>query len=530
MASEKTTPHTPESLKDILTQFTEKYSNIEEDPSSDFSDLDILPPKNGQKKVSKIPEQQSFIDDFETDDDPEDGNYFSKPVNSAFDINIAEFPIAYLNRGRLPKNANKTEIQYSDTIKGRNGEPVQRVWTVEAHSTIDRKESESLEKKLGRKLVDNEKKVGFGGPQTLEVVYELFQLWKEQDFKDPKIHIGTYYHFLKRLGWCTGKSDYQLLKKTLKCIHGIHIKAENALYLPALDRYENREFYLFPSLRTYTKSDKETNPDDYLYITVDEDFYKAVKAKTTYFIPFDRFYFKTLKPMEQKLGLMLAKVFTPYKRNQRFQWQRKIENVANQIPILAINQKHIKMQLKRTCDGLIEKNFPFLSKYSIDGDVITFYNNIQTSLHFEPVPVKEKKDYDTVEWLISEQMKICGDEHSKPFYSIIAKNVPVELIYQALSEAKQEGKVKAKLYTKRILEIGAKYLEPYLKKTHDLKNNTDVIAPSSVPNLVSKKPNSQLTELIELTSEEIKLIELDLEKDKESFIDRSIGNNEITED
>jgi len=513
MASKKTPITPPESLKDILSNFTERYSNqIDDDLSADFSEAPSKLPL--KKETEPLP-----IAGFEIDDEDEseitspDGSYFSKPVNSAFDINIAEFPIAYLNRGKLPKNASKSEIQYSDTIKGRDGKPVQRNWTVEAHSTIDRKESELLKKKLGRELVDDEKKVGFGGPQTLEVVYELFQLWKEQDFKDPKIHIGTYYHFLKRLGWCTGKSDYQLLKKTLKCIHGIHIKAENALYLPALDRYENREFYLFPSLRTYTSSDKESNPDDYLYITVDDDFYKAVKAKTTYFMPFDRFYFKTLKPMEQKLGLMLAKVFTPYKKNQRFQWQRKIENIANQIPILAASQKHIKMQLKRTCDGLIEKNFPFLSRYSIDGDVITFYNSMQTALHFEPLVTKEKKDYDTVEWLINEQLKTCGDEHSKPFYTIIAKTVPVDLIYQALSEAKQEGKVKAKLYTKRIQELGAKYLEPYLKKKIENKIDSDA---------ASQKSDFVVSELITLTSEEIMRIKLDLEKDKENFQDRSM--------
>lgn len=449
---------------------------------------DVSPLNN--TSVTQQQQSASLTDEFDEEDD--NNGEFEKPVNSAFDINIAEFPIAYLNRGRLPKNANKTEITYTDVIKGRDGKPVERTWTVEARSRISGKELSQLEAKLERKLTEVERSLGFGGPQTLEVIYELFQLWKEQGFSDGKIHIGTYYHFLKRLGWCTGKSDYQLLKKTLQCIHGIHIKAENALYLPSLDRYENRSFYLFPSLRTYTQSDKELNPDDYLYITVDEGFYKAIKEKTTYFIPFDRFYFKQLKPMEQKLALILAKVFTPYKKNQRFQWHRKIEKLAKQIPILATSDKNIRLQLRRTCDGLIQKEFPFLSKYSFENDSIVFYNNMQTSLNLVSKDESPKKDYDTVEWLINEQLKICGDIHSKSFYALVAKHVPVDIIYQALSEAKHEGKFVAKLYTKRIQELGYKHLSPYIK--------------------INKKGDNVL-----ILNSEMANIELDLAQSKEKF-------------
>lgn len=527
----------PEPLSTILERFNQQFSEKESGPDKDSKNVESTSSKESSTEASII-----ALESYDEEDDSDDDYFISKPVHSAFDINLAEFPIAYLNRGRLPKNAKKTEIQYSDTIKGRDGNPIERNWTVEALSTIDRKECEDREKKLGRELTDSEKKLGFGGPQTLEVIYELFQLWKEQGFKDPKIHIGTYYHFLKRLGWCTGKSDYDLLKKTLQCIHGIHIKAENALFLPELDRYENRKFYLFPSLRTYTKHEKELNPkDDFFYITVDEDFYKAVKAKTTYFIPFDRHYFKTLKPMEQKLALMLAKVFTPWKKAQRFQWSWKIDNLANQIPILASNSKHIRMQLKRTCDGLISKDFPFLSKYTIDGDLITVYNNIQTSLSLDLKEEKEKKSYDTVEWLIKQQLDICGDEHSKAFYTLIARHVPVDLIYQALSEAKQEGKIKAKLYTKRILEIGKKYLEPFLKNKKDnaaskddptipKKNNSTEEEQLSEDTLSQKDESLEEGELINISEEEAKLIELELNRDKEEFNKREIISDPAGED
>lgn len=170
----------PEPLSTILERFNQQFSEKESGPDKDSKNVESTSSKESSTEASII-----ALESYDEEDDSDDDYFISKPVHSAFDINLAEFPIAYLNRGRLPKNAKKTEIQYSDTIKGRDGNPIERNWTVEALSTIDRKECEDREKKLGRELTDSEKKLGFGGPQTLEVIYELFQLWKEQGFKRP---------------------------------------------------------------------------------------------------------------------------------------------------------------------------------------------------------------------------------------------------------------------------------------------------------------------------------------------------------
>jgi hypothetical protein len=164
--------------------------------------------------------------------------------------------------------------------------------------------------------------------------------------------------------------------------------------------------------------------------------------------------------------------------------------------------------LKRVCEGLISKEFPFLSSFKIEGNIITFYNNLQTSIQVLPENEDvKKKDYDTVEWLINEQLKICGDEHSRAFYSLVAKYVPVDMIYEALSEAKQEGKVKRKLYTKIIMERGKTYLAPYLKNAKHTEDS--VIIPD----------------------EEAKRLKLELDKEKEEFeIRRQVHKTEAIPD
>ena len=272
----------------------------------------------------------------------------------------------------MPDGVSKTKYQYKDIIKGRDGKPVERVWTIEAHAT------DEIINKNGEK---EDVQLGFGGPATLEVIYELFQLWKEQGFKEPKIHIGTFYNLLQRLGWSKGNTQYKQLRKVLNCIHGLHIKGESCFYVPELDKYVNVDFYPFYRVNTYTKEDKRINPNDYVYVCVDEEFFKTVKGNTVYYLPMDRFYFKTLKPMEQKLALMLSKIFSPYRKKQRFEWKRNIFDLANQIPILSDEPRIIRKQLKRVCDGLIENEFPFLSSFKIENETIIFQNNMQTSLN-----------------------------------------------------------------------------------------------------------------------------------------------------
>jgi len=119
--------------------------------------------------------------------------------------------------------------------------------------------------------------------------------------------------------------------------------------------------------------------------------------------------------------------------------------------------------LTQACKGLIAKNFILLERYIIDDKNITFYNRQQQSL-LPHLNIKSNfKTNKQIEILVEDQINICGDSHSFKFYTLIAKFVPDEIIYECISEAKQEGKEPKKLYTKLIKEKGGKYLEPYLK-------------------------------------------------------------------
>jgi hypothetical protein len=384
-----------------------------------------------------------------------------KKQNSIFDINFSEFPLAYLSGGKLPKGFSKTVYKYSDTIKGKNGLPITRDWTISANA-----KDEFVKSVDGKEVVEYEE-LGFGGPSTLQLIYELFQLWKEQGFETNKIYVGTYYHLLKRLGWGTGKSQYDQLKRTLRCLQGLTIEGKNSFFDPVTETYEKHLlFNPFPSVKIYGADSDKFSQDDYLYVTVDEVFFNTVKKNSVYYIPFDKYYFRSLTPMEQKIALMLAKVFSAYKKTPRYKWTRNVFKLANQIPILSKSKKAINQQLKRVCDGLMSKNFQFLSDYRFEDDNIIFMNKLQTTLDFSANDSEQgQKDIESIDWLTQEQLSICGDKHSERWYRLIAKQVPFEIIIRALSEAKADGHDVKKLYTQKIKEMGGKYLKPYISKS-----------------------------------------------------------------
>ncbi len=92
-------------------------------------------------------------------------------VTSRYDFNLVEFPIFVFAKKGEGKHIK--EIVYRDTISGKNGETVERVWTV---------------------LPDS--KYGFGSETTLSTLYDLFQIWSAAGFEDKKIKFGTRALFL----------------------------------------------------------------------------------------------------------------------------------------------------------------------------------------------------------------------------------------------------------------------------------------------------------------------------------------------
>lgn len=339
-------------------------------------------------------------------------NQKQKPKHAAkYEMNLAEFPIAVLSK-RIP--SNKKTIEYSDWIVGKNGERKQRNWVVTAAA-----------------------KWALPTGSALRTLFELMQVWKENNLESKTIPIGSRYNLLKRMGARDSKGDYKRIEKDLNSLVGITIQAKNAFWDKEAQAYVSKTFHLFEELSLYDREIKTTEGMiqqslPFSYIKASDIFHEAVKKGNILTID-SEFFRKLSAPTEQRLALYLTKML----KRQPIH-KRDIFKLAEQLPIYNKYASDIKKTLNKALKGLIDKNFPLLEKYYYEkssngkSENVVFLKPKQ-----RPKQDREPEDY-KVQSLVEDMLNTLRDEKSRAFYVKIAKLCPQDMIYRALSETKQD--------------------------------------------------------------------------------------------
>lgn len=341
-----------------------------------------------------------------------------KISKSKYELTLAEFPLFLLSKGGIAKKEQIESIEYEDTITGRGGEIIPRKWKVFPHS-----------------------KLGFGKASTFETLYDLFQIWKENDFNGQDICFGSIYNLLKYRGRKPDMRIYNVIKKDLNCLVGITIEAKNAFWDNELKAYVDMTFHLFDELKLYKEKSTGQATLPFARIKASDVLYGSILKNSLLITDFDSKFFHSLTPVEQRLALYLSKIF----RSQVIH-KRELFEFAQQIPIYSKQKKHIKQQLKRACSGLVEKQFKLLESYDFeknqDGkEFIVFKKGGQLLIPFKKLKKEKQSQYPKesyeIDILIEDILEVCQDKKSKGFYKKVATLIPKNTIYRAISEVKE---------------------------------------------------------------------------------------------
>lgn len=449
----------PESISDVLSRML-SLPDKDNEPSNEKGNPEIVEKPQDIENNSSISIKHKIDSKFDLSSFYDEENVSKKDSDpeidpSSFDLNFAEFPIAHLSN-RLPQGIDKTQIRYSDYIKNSDGKLIKRDWVISSNAKIDIKDENG--NYLGEELI------GIGGPSSLQVFYEIIQIWREQGFNSNKIYIGTYYNLLKRLGWSLSGQSYKQLERDLKSLYDLKFDAINSYYDKQQKKLVDRGMKLFEGWELYKVSEKQDYKTDYGYIVATTVFWESMRSKTSFYIPFDKDFFYKLSAHESKLALYLSKMFNPYRRDNKYKYYCNIYDLCAILPIYGSNKNKQKYYLLKAAKGLISKSFILLEDYYIEDDTIIFINKQQQSLLPYLRQKEGQKSKQQIELLVEDQMKVCGDSHSIKFYEIIAKYVPDEIIFKCLAEAKAEGRNIRKYYTFQIKAQAQEYLSPILKK------------------------------------------------------------------
>ena len=334
---------------------------------------------------------------------------------SKYELTLSEFPLFLLSK-KINQDAIKI-IQYEDTIIGENGVEIKREWKV---------------------IPDG--KLGFGTASAFSTLFELFQIWKDQNFNNQFVQFGSVYHLLKRLDLPTSADHYKQIIRDLNCLVGIRIEAKNAFWDNEMRAYVDMTFHLFDALYLYKEKPTGQAVLPFAVLKASDVLYGSIQKNALLTTNFDSKFFHNLTPIEQRLALYLSKVF----RSQNVH-KREILKLAQQIPIMAQQTKHIKEQIKKACTGLIKKGFDLLQSFEFQRgadrktELVIFKKSGKLLLPFKgnnSKPKSQKEEYE-IDILTQDILEICEDKKSTEFYKKVAGFVPKEMIYRALSEVKE---------------------------------------------------------------------------------------------
>jgi hypothetical protein len=344
-------------------------------------------------------------------------NQLEKSLRSKYELTLAEFPLFIFDK---KGNKDVKSIEYQDTIVGKDGKRVSRKWTVTANS-----------------------KTGFGTASTQGTLFELFQIWKEDGFKNQYIQFGSIYNLLKRRGTATVRNNYARLKNDLESLVSITIKAENAFWDNERKAYVDMVFHLFDRVELYKETPKGQATLPFGRIKASDILYGSIQKNSLLIANFDSEFFYSLGPIEQRLALYLSKIFRSQATNKR-----ELLEFASQLPINAKATKKIRQQIKLSCEGLLKKGFSLLASYEFERgggvDFVIFKRQGPPPKAAPPArPPKKERSLlpspntpEELGYLTEEILNFCQDKKSLNFYKKVARMVPRNTIFRAISEAR----------------------------------------------------------------------------------------------
>jgi hypothetical protein len=336
-----------------------------------------------------------------------------------YELSLAEFPISVFSK----TDKERKFLEYRDTIMGKDNQPVERIWRVYPDA-----------------------KTGFGSASTLSTLYELFQIWKEQEFRQKTILFGSIYALAQRKGIVPTNTAYESLRKDLRCLVGIVIEAKNAFWDNEKRAYVDAYFHLFERVKFYKEKTSGQAMLPFSCIEASDELFGSIVSNSLMVTEFSSTFFHSLKPTEQRLALYLSKML----RNQEVH-KRDLMKLASQLPLTTDLKKKAKQQLKLVTQGLITKGFKLLAGFDFEdsangGENIVFYRQGQIPKRPARQSCNKGKARQALEavnpdyaqlCLLEDILGVCGDEQSVHFYKKVAKLVPQEQIYQALAEVKE---------------------------------------------------------------------------------------------
>ena len=232
-------------------------------------------------------------------------------------------------------------IQYTNTIRTRDGQELKQTWTVRAVQ-------------------------GLGLPGTLDqdVYVALLQLVDRQGEIPSDGWIGfSIYELVELLRRTHGGRDYRQIKESLERLSGTQIQSKNAFYRKSTKSYLDDTFHLLDRVQHSETTDGSGRRGERTWIKLSEYFVDSYKAN--YLKGLDAtFYWSLNSSVAKRLYRFVDK-----KRNQKQRWEVDLFSLRDRIPLSPYPYpSKVREKLAPAHEELTQKGFLNAVKYRKTGD------------------------------------------------------------------------------------------------------------------------------------------------------------------
>jgi len=265
-----------------------------------------------------------------------------------YDFDLAEFPLFRLCRSNAGKHG-RDPLVYADRIKGRDGSPVSREWKVFPGA------------------------FGFGGSSAQVLLYDLIQLYLEQGGEGAQIQFGTLRSLFLRRGERNPSSrDYDRMRRDIDVLRGYDFHCKNAFWDNRRGSYVDMNWRLFGSVFYFRPSLDGDEEHPFGFLEVSPVLQQVAQRRGFFALGFSNRLFYSLKPLEQRLAVYLAKKFSSQQMHRRF-----VEDLARALPIEATRPRDTRAILRGAAEGLLSRELPILRAFrfeeSADGRMVAVF-------------------------------------------------------------------------------------------------------------------------------------------------------------
>ena len=201
-----------------------------------------------------------------------------RKIISRDEMNLAEFPLTVLS---TRANPNLKTLEFSDSIRTKNGDLVERKW-----------------------LITGADKFGLPTSSDDEVLLGLLKLTVDDGITRRKVHF-TRYELLRTLRWSTEGRSYTRLQKALDRLAGLRIKATNAFFDNDAKSHSTKVFGLIDAYEINTSRDTDLKSS---YFTWSETIFKSFQVGFIKKLDLD-FYLSLHSAVSKRLYRFLDKHF-----------------------------------------------------------------------------------------------------------------------------------------------------------------------------------------------------------------------------